>query len=463
MRPLPLNAARLSDLPAGIARPAYDRAALRTGVVHLGPGAFFRAHQAPVFDALAADGERRFGVLAAALVSPHRAAALQAQDGLYVLEVREGEARRRRAVGAVRGALAAAAAQDQLLAALAAPTTHLVTLTITEAGYGAGPGTGGSAAAALLAEALALRRDRGLAPFTALSCDNLDDNGARLRSLVLAAARDRPDLADWIAWRGAFPSSMVDRIAPAADAEDRACLAAETGVSDAALTLTEPFWRWVIEDRFAGARPDLERAGVTLTRDVRPFARAKLRLLNAAHSALAYLGLLQGDTFVHEAIARPGLAALVERLWDEAAATLAPPPELDLARYRADLMRRFANAALAHRLDQVASDGSQKLPPRLIAPLAEREGRPSPALALAVAAWLKAAGAADRRFTDAKDEHLKAWARDGGEAPERLARAERDGLLPVLPPLGRRHVAEALARLDSAGPEAALAAAIAEG
>ncbi|MDE2356428.1 MAG: mannitol dehydrogenase family protein [Alphaproteobacteria bacterium] len=466
--PRPLNAtlsdATVPTLPPAVTRPAYERRDLAVGVVHLGPGAFFRAHQAPVFEALAARGERRFGVLAAGLVSAAHSAALASQDGLFVLEIRDGAETARQVIGVVREAvslapreaLAAGKAHDRLLRGLSAPTTHLVTLTLTEASYAPDPPTGAFSVGALLAEALDLRRARGLAPFTALSCDNLDDNGRRLAALVQAAAADRPALGDWIARHGAFPSTMVDRIAPAAREADRAAFTKQTGLIDAALTPTEPYWSWVIEDRFAGPRPELESVGVTVTADVTPFAQAKLRLLNAAHSLLAYLGLLLGHAFVHEAMADPALARAVQALWDEAETTLTPPAGLELSTYRAALLRRFANAGLPHRLDQIATDGSRKLPPRLLASLTARQDRPSPALALGAAAWLKALATPRRPFHDASTAAVARFAALRGPAQDRVQEARALGLLPDLTPAKLKEVAAALARLDAEGPQAAV-------
>jgi fructuronate reductase len=205
------------------------------------------------------------------------------------------------------------------------------------------------------------------------------------------AGRIDLDLRDWIAAQGAFPQTMIDRIVPATTPEDIAALSAATGVIDLGMVKTEPFTQWIIEDRFAGERPDFARFGVQLTDAVGPWEDAKLRLLNGAHSALAYLGALAGYSHVHEAVAVPALREFVERLWDEAQTTLDPPPGLDLPSYRTELMARFSNAALRHRTRQIAMDGSQKLPQRLLATTQGRlaAGQSFPALALAIAAWMR--------------------------------------------------------------------------
>lgn len=391
----------LADLPPEVARPGYDRTKLATGVVHLGVGAFHRAHQAALFDALAGQGDLRWGVLGASLRSPEVAAQMNPQDGLYTLAVRDGAETRERVIGVVKGVLVAPEDPAALVAAMAQASVHLVTLTVTEKGYlpvaGEDPARPTSAAGFIVA-ALAARKRAGLTPFTALSCDNLPGNGRRLRAAVLdLARRTDPALADWIEAHGAFPETMVDRIVPATTAEDIEAAAARHGLRDEAMVKTEPFLQWVIEDRFAGERPDFESVGVQITAAVGPWEAAKLRLLNGAHSAIAYLGGLAGIEFVHQFVAEPRHVRFVERLWDEAVSTLDPPPGLDVAAYRAALMARFANPALQHKTRQIAMDGSQKLPQRLLAPIAVRleRGQPVEALALAVAAWMRWQGGVD--------------------------------------------------------------------
>jgi fructuronate reductase len=404
-----LSEATLGRLPGDIARPAYDRAQVKTGVVHLGIGAFHRAHQAAMFDDVLARGDLRWGIVAASLRSPTVRDQMAAQDGLYTMVVRDGAHQAARVIGAVQRVLIAPEDPEALLAVMAAPDTHIVTLTITEKGYKLDPATGAlieddpqlaadlrslvrpQTALGYLVAALARRRAAGLGPFTAVSCDNLPHNGARLRGGVLALARHHdPDLAAWIAAEGAFPQTMVDRIVPATTAQDIAGLAQRLGVEDRAMVKTEPFTQWVIEDRFCGPRPDFG-PGVQVTAAVAPWEEAKLRLLNGAHSGIAYLGGLAGIGHVHEVLALPQARRFVEALWDEAQTTLSPPPELDLAAYRRALMGRFDNPALMHATHQIAMDGSQKLPQRLLAPIAARlaAGRGISALALAVAGWIR--------------------------------------------------------------------------
>lgn len=404
-----LSAATLPLLPPAVARPAYDRAGVASGVVHLGIGAFHRAHQALVFDRALAAGDRRWGITGASLRSPQVRDDIAPQDGLYTLVTRDGAGDRPAVIGAVREVLVAPEDPAALVARMADAATHIVSLTVTEKGYRVdAAGNLLSAEADVAADlaslaaprtapgfvvaALAARRAARLAPFTAISCDNLPGNGGRLRGAVLALAEAHdPALARWIAAEGAFPETMVDRIVPATTADDIARFAADTGVEDRALVKGEPFLQWVIEDRFCAPRPDFAALGAQLTDRVAPWEEAKLRLLNGAHSAIAYLGALAGLAFVHEVVAVPAYRRFVAMLWDEAQATLTPPPGLVPADYRAALMARFDNPALQHRTRQIAVDGSQKLPQRLLAPLAWRAARglPSPAIALAVAGWMR--------------------------------------------------------------------------
>jgi fructuronate reductase len=308
----------LGRLPTGIGRPAYDRARIAAGVVHIGVGAFHRAHQAAWFDEILSEGDLRWGVQGVSLRSPTAEQALNPQDGLYTLVERSAEGETIRVRGAIAGVITAAGRERDAVAALAAPETHLVSLTITEKGYVAEAADNGvpTTAAGLLAQALSERRAAGLAPFTVLSCDNLDDNGGRIRALVLeAASRIDPALAGWVEQHGAFPSSMVDRITPATT-DEKAALEAQLGYRDEAIVTAEHFRQWVIEDRFAGPRPDFAAVGVQVVSDVIPWQAAKLRLLNGAHSALAYLGALAGFTYVHDAIGWPPMrlrAAAMER------------------------------------------------------------------------------------------------------------------------------------------------------
>ncbi len=405
-----LSQETLAALPGGVARPGYDRAAVRGGVVHLGIGAFHRAHQAAVFESALEAGDLRWGITGVSLRSGSVRDQLAPQDGLYTLVTREGDDEQLRVMGAVRDVLVAPEDPVRVVDLLASPDTHIVTLTTTEKGYHLDPATGAlresdaevaadiaslnapRTAPGFLAAGLAKRRAAGLAPFTAISCDNVPHNGQRLRAAVLTIAQAHdPALAEWIAAQGAFPQTMIDRIVPATTPEDVARLETHLGVEDRGMVKTEPFTQWVIEDRFAGPRPDFAALGVQLTPRVEPWETAKLRMLNGAHSGIAYLGGLAGIETVDRFVALPAGRRFVEALWAEAETTLIVPPGLDIAAYRTELMARFANAALAHRTRQIAIDGSQKLPQRLLATIAARRaaGQDFARLALAVAAWMQ--------------------------------------------------------------------------
>ncbi|CAN5420263.1 mannitol dehydrogenase family protein [soil metagenome] len=437
-----LNDAVLSGLPTDVALPAYDRAAVKTGVVHLGIGAFHRAHQAVVFDDALASGDLRWGVLGASLRSPAVAEQLNPQDGLYTLVIRDGADEHLRVIGAGQGVLVGPEDPASLVAAMAHPDVHIVTLTVTEKGYRLDPATGDlmlgdpevaadladiaapRTAPGFVVAALQARKAAGLKPFTVISCDNLPHNGTRIRAGVLEMARRiDAELADWIAAEGAFPQTMIDRIVPATIPDDIDKLTARIDVRDEGMVKAEPFTQWVIEDRFAGPRPDFAALGVQLTDAVAPWEDAKLRLLNGAHSAVSYLGALSGYENVHEAVAQPAFKAFIEALWDQAETTLNPPTGLDIAVYRAELMARFSNSALMHRTRQIAMDGSQKLPQRLLAGAAERlaTGQPIDAMALGVASWMKwQSGVTESGETFTVDDPLAA------KTAELLAGADND-------------------------------------
>jgi fructuronate reductase len=404
-----LNLATLDQLPSSVGRPAYDVSTVGIGIVHFGPGAFFRAHQAAYYDALLAK-DPRWGVCAVSLHSVGVRDALSPQDGLYGLAILDAEPRLQ-VIGAVREVLVAPDSADQVLARLSSPSVRLVTLTVTEKGYGldangalnlgepavrhdlevcdAAP----KSVVGWLIAGLQRRRSAGLAPFATLSCDNLTDNGGKLKRAVVAFAKasGQADLADWIETNAQFPSSMVDSITPATDDALRAKVAAALGVEDAWPIQREAFSQWVIEDALGPEGPDLASVGATLTTDVSLFERAKLRLLNGPHSSLAYLGLLAGLTTVSEAIAEPRLKAFISQLMrEDIAPTLEVDAGLDLAAYSAAILSRFANPALRHELAQIAWDGSKKLPFRLLGTVGDAyaQGRSVARLAIPIAAWM---------------------------------------------------------------------------
>lgn len=440
----------LATVPATVARPGYDRAGVAVGIVHMGLGAFHRAHQAVYTDDALNAAAGPWGICGVSLRSPEVRDALAPQAGLYAVGVRDEEGERLRIVGSVTEMLVAPADPAAVLARLSDPGVRVVTVTVTEKGYCHNPATGeldGRRAdirrdlaepmqprtlPGYLVEALRRRRRAGTPPFTVLSCDNLPNNGeVTARILRAYAAMLEPDLDHWIEDHVACPSSMVDRIVPATTADDRARIAAALGVEDAAPVVTEPFSQWVFEDRFPTGRPAWEDFGAEPVADVRPYEAMKLRLLNASHSCIAYLGYLAGYQTVAETIADPAFARFVATLMDdEVTPTLRMPAGADLAGYKAALLTRFANPALRHRTWQIAMDGSQKLPQRILVTIRDRlaAGAPFGRLALGVAAWMRYVRGVDETGApiDVRDplaERLRRLAEDAGPVAGRLAPA----------------------------------------
>lgn len=399
----------LAGLPDSVWRPDFDPATIGTGIVHLGIGAFARAHLAWYTQPLLRD-DPRWGILGVSLRRADTRDALAPQDFLYTCAERDDAGERLIVIGAWTGVLVAPDTPGAVLARLADPAVRIVTLTVTEKGYHRAGASGGldtddpaiqrdlaaphapRTAPGLLVAALRLRRAAGVPPFTVLSCDNLPENGSSTRRVVTDFAnRLDLELGRFIAAHVAFPNCMVDRIVPATTETDRARIDPAMGAEDRWPVICEPFTQWVIEDRFPLGRPAWELTGAELVDDVRPYEEMKLRLLNGSHSSIAYLGQLAGWRTVAEAIADPALAAHIDALMQEIATTLHLPASVDLAAYRRALLARFANPALHHRTAQIAMDGSQKLPQRLFAPALVRvtARRAAPRIALGVAAWLR--------------------------------------------------------------------------
>jgi fructuronate reductase len=389
----------LSALPESIVRPGYDRNKHGIGIVHFGIGAFHRAHMAAYTDDAMAGGEGDWSILGVSLRSPNVRDQLRPQDGLFSLVERGEGGTKTRIIGAVEDVLVASEERERLVATLAAPTTHIVSFTITEKGYcRASDGSLDIALAddlsvySYLAEAFMRRRDTGVSGLTLLSCDNLSANGAELQRLMGEYLEAHtPNLRGWFDAECTCPSTMVDRIVPATTDDDRAEVKVIIGMRDEAAVVTEPFSQWVIEDKFAGPRPLWELYGAQITSDVHAYEAAKLRILNGAHSALAYLGLKREHEYVHQAIADPELAATIDDLMrKEAATSLAPSPDQDLSNYADALIERFKNSALNHRLSQIAMDGSQKIPQRWLETLAhhQKHGLQCPAILKSISAWL---------------------------------------------------------------------------
>ena len=413
-----LNLAALPQVPAHVARPAYDPRDVTVGILHLGLGAFHRAHQAVYTDdVLAADP--RWGICGVSLKTPRAVEPLAAQDGLYTLLLRTSDGVSARVIGSLRETLFAGAARSTLVGRFADPRIAIVTATVTEKGYCHDPASGAlneahpdiahdlafpeapESAIGLLVAGLAARRAANGGPLTFVCCDNLPHNGRMVERLVHAFAQRRDAaLARWIADHVTFPSTMVDRIVPATTDSDVVEAERQLGVHDAAPVTAEPYGQWVIEDRFATARPRWEDAGGQIVADVVPFEVMKLRLLNGSHSTLAYLGFLLGHDYVWQASRDPLIATLIERqMAEEIVPTLKPPPGIDLRTYCGELVQRFGNAALPHRTRQIAMDGSQKLPQRLLGTVRDRlaAGAPLAHLPLAIAGWIRYASGSDER------------------------------------------------------------------
>lgn len=402
---------RLSDetlglVPSHVVTPGYDRGQAGIGVVHIGPGAFFRGHQAWYTEqALANGGDWAISVVS--LQSGTLQKALAEQGGLYTIAVIDAESHYE-VIGAVKELLVAESQFAEVMTRLAAPTTHFVTLTITEKGYclnadgklnlehpsivkDLADSERACSAIGVLVLALARRFAAGLRPFCVLSCDNLTQNGVKLKQALLDFTRlKHPALGSWLETELLCPSTMVDSITPATDDALIAQVESVLGAHDAWPIKREAFCQWVIEDTLPALRPDWAAAGAILTKDVQGFEKAKLRLLNAPHSALAYLGSLLGYTSVFDAMQDPALQKFVRRMvTDEIAESFAAPPELEVANYSDSIFNRFNNPGIRHLLAQIAWDGSQKMSMRILPIIADNlaTGRPIQALCTVLAAW----------------------------------------------------------------------------
>ena len=403
-----LTEASLHAARSGTVLPTYDRGATRIGIVHIGPGAFHRAHQAWYVDTLL-HADKRWAISALSLKSTTLRDSLKEQQGLYTL-VELGAAPRARIIGAIRELLVGASDAELAFARLTARDTRLVSLTVTEKGYCLAAGNVLDLANADIAhdlanpaqprstigwlvEALRRRRAAGIPPFGVLSCDNLPDNGQVLhRALVAFAQAHDGDLARWLAAEVICPRTMVDSITPATDDALRARAQALTGLVDEWPIQREPFTQWVVEDLPTMRDADWQSVGVTLAKDVSVYDRAKLRLVNGPHSTLAYLGLLRGHESVADAMRDEQLAQFAELLMTEdLAPSLGAAPGLDVAHYISAVLARYRNPGIRHLLSQIAWDGSKKLPVRLTITLGEalRAGRPIHRLAIPIAAWMR--------------------------------------------------------------------------
>ena len=420
---VPLGAATLSSCAGLLPTPRYDRAQVRTGVVHVGVGGFHRAHQAMYHDRLMNAGEALdWGICGVGLMPADRRMqeALTAQDGLYTLVEKHADGTyEARVIGSITEYLFAPDDPDAVIEKLAGEPIRIASLTITEGGYALDPVTGEFDAGdpdvahdlepgavprttfGLLAEALRRRRDRGLVPFTIMSCDNLQGNGHLARKVFTAFARLRdPELGEWMEHEVRFPNSMVDRITPATTDDDRRAVRERFGIEDRWPVVCEPFTQWVLEDAVTAGRPPYEDVGVQVVTDVEPYELMKLRLLNASHQAIAYFGHLCGYRLVHEAAQDPLFQRfLLGYMDEEATPTLEPVPGVDLDAYKHTLIERFSNPEVRDTIARLAAESSDRIPKWLLPVLRSQlaSGGEIKRSAAVVASWA--------RYAEGVDEH----------------------------------------------------------
>jgi mannitol 2-dehydrogenase len=445
-RPIPLNQANLSRLAPDVQVPAYARQRLARSIVHIGVGGFHRAHQAVYVDDLCRDhGITDWGVCGVGLLAHDTRIrdALHAQDCLYTLVERSAAGDRARVIGSITEFLFAPDDPDAVIEKMASGDTRIVSLTITEGGYYIDQGSGAfqedhpdivhdlahpdrpTCAFGYLLEALARRRQRGMRPFTVLSCDNVQGNGDVTRKVLLRFAELRdPALKDWLAEHGAFPNCMVDRITPATTDTDRALVRETFGIEDAWPVVCEPFRQWVIEDHFCNGRPPFEKVGVQMTADVQPYETMKLRLLNASHSAMGYLGYLAGYGYIYEIMADPRFRQyILDLMNEEITPVLQAVPGVDLDEYKQTLVERFANPTVRDQATRICLDGSAKIPKFILPTIREQLARGGSVrrLSLAVASWCRFLAGTDEQgrpieiqdpMAEALHRHAKAAGRD---------------------------------------------------
>lgn len=414
-----LSTATLSSLSIPV--PTYDRSAMTTGIVHFGVGGFHRAHQAMYLDRLMEQGLAQDWGICGVGVMPFdlkMRTAMDAQDCLYTLVLKAPDGSwEPRVIGSILEYLYAPDDPDAVIEKMADPATKIVSLTVTEGGYNFHPVTGkfdaenagvkadlvpGAVPATvfgLVTEALVRRRDRGVAPFTVMSCDNIQGNGHVAHEVFTAFATLRdPNLGAWVDSEVRFPNSMVDRITPVTTDEDRAEISKRYGIEDAWPVVCEPFTQWALEDSFTQGRPPLEEVGVQVVADVEPYELMKLRLLNAGHQGLGYFGYLAGYRLVHEAAQDPLISSfLLAYMNDEATPTLSPVPGIDLADYKATLIERFSNGAVRDTVARLCAESSDRIPKWVLPVIRENlaAGRDVTLAAAIVASWARYAEGTD--------------------------------------------------------------------
>ena len=453
-----LNEQNLAQLDGAVSLPRYDRRQVSTGIVHLSVGNFHRAHQAMYIDTLMNDGKAMDWGICGIGLQPSNAAmrdVMAAQDGLYTLVLRHGDGSwDARVIGSITEYIFAPDEPEAAIEKMAAPTTRIVSLTVTEGGYNLDAVTGEFIAAdeavqadlrpgaipqtmfGLVTEALARRRDRGIPAFSIVCCDNVQGNGHVSQHAFTAFARLRdPGLADWITSRVRFPNGMVDRITPQTTDADRTELTRRFGIEDQWPVLSEPFVQWVLEDDFSDGRPPLEDAGVQIVPDVEPYELMKLRLLNASHQALCYPGTLVGYTFVHEVTSDPLFAQfLLDYMTGEAIGTLRPVPGVDLRQYAHQLIERFSNPEVRDTVARLCNNASDLIP-KFLLPVIRHQlaaGQPFTRSAAVVASWA--------RYCEGTNETGAPHVMDDDLAPQLAAAAARQRSHPTAFLTGNRGV-----------------------
>ncbi|WP_242060019.1 mannitol dehydrogenase family protein [Oscillatoria sp. FACHB-1407] len=442
-----LNEQSLPHLQTNVQIPQYDRHRVTNGIVHIGVGGFHRAHQALYLDNyLHHSGDHQWGICGVGLLEFDQKMrdALQSQDCLYTLVERSQEGDRARVIGSITKYLFAPDNRNAVIAALVDPRCRIVSLTITEAGYYYIEGTGELDANhptiqhdvqhpdepigvfGFLTAALKGRLQSGLKPFTVLSCDNLQGNGKIAKKMLTAFAElQDPELSKWIAGHVAFPNNMVDRITPATTPSDVDMVRDQFGIEDQFPVVAEPFLQWVIEDHFCAGRPNWETVGVQMTDDVHPYEMMKIRLLNASHLLIGYLGTLTDYTYVHDVMADPLIRQAIDRLMNEVTPTLQPIPGINLDDYKKTLIERFANPKIRDQLPRLCLNSSAKIPKFILGSLQDalRQEGAIDYMSLAIAAWF--------RYLKGQDEQGKPIAIDDPMAEILTQRAHSGGVDPT--------------------------------
>jgi mannitol 2-dehydrogenase len=445
-----LNEKNLSLLGPSVAVPSYDRSKVGQSIAHIGVGGFHRAHQAVYADDLFhLSGESQWGLCGVGLLK-HDARirdVMLAQDCLYTVVERGAHGEKARIIGSIVNFLYGPGNTQEVIEKLASADRRIVSLTITEGGYYVHQGTGEFDAQhpdiqhdlaepgepicsfGYLLEALNRRRTRGMPPFTVMSCDNLQSNGDIIKKMLLAFAELRdPKLHNWLVENCAFPNSMVDRITPATTDEHRTLVKEEFGIDDGWPVMCEPFKQWVIEDHFPLGRPAWEQVGAQMTSDVLPYEKMKLRLLNASHQAMCYIGMLLGYEFAHEAMSDAQISKLVETMMEVDVTPLVPiVPGVDLAEYKKTLLERFANPAIRDQLSRIGTEGSARIPKFVLPSIVEQleRGGSIKSLCFTVACWFRYLNGKDDQgkempIIDPMSKKLCELARLGGKDPKSL-------------------------------------------